>query len=71
MPLQTEAIRDLRDKAGYLLRRAFQRSLALFTEEARDFDVTSPQYIILVALAVIAKEVIPGDAADGWLSLEC
>ena len=52
MQPQAEAIRDLREKAGYLLRRAFQRSVALFTEEARDQDITSPQYIILVALAL-------------------
>ena len=52
MPAQAEAIRDLREKAGYLLRRAFQRSQALFTEDTRDLDITSPQYIILVALAL-------------------
>ncbi len=52
MPAQAEAIRDLREKAGYLLRRAFQRGQALFTEETRDLDITSPQYIILVALAL-------------------
>jgi DNA-binding MarR family transcriptional regulator len=52
MPAQAEAIRDLREKAGYLLRRAFQRSLALFAEETRAFDITGPQYIILVALAL-------------------
>ncbi len=52
MPAQAQAIRDLRDKAGYLLRRAFQRSQALFTEETRDLDITSPQYILLVALAL-------------------
>jgi DNA-binding MarR family transcriptional regulator len=49
---KVEAIRDLREKAGYLLRRAFQRSVALFAEEAREQDITSPQYIILVALAL-------------------
>jgi DNA-binding MarR family transcriptional regulator len=52
MPAQAEAIRDLREKAGYLLRRAFQRAQALFTEETRELDITSPQYIILVALAL-------------------
>lgn len=52
MPAQAEAIRDLREKAGYLLRRAFQRSQALFTDETRELDITSPQYIILVALAL-------------------
>ncbi len=52
MPAQAEAIRDLREKAGYLLRRAFQRSVALFTEATRDRDITSPQYVILVALAL-------------------
>jgi DNA-binding MarR family transcriptional regulator len=49
---KAEAVRDLREKAGYLLRRAFQRSLALFAEETREQDITSPQYIILVALAL-------------------
>ncbi len=52
MPAQAEAIRGLREKAGYLLRRAFQRSQALFAEESRAFDITAPQYIILVALAL-------------------
>ena len=52
MPAQAQAIRDLRVKAGYLLRRAFQRSQSLFTEETRDLDITSPQYILLVALAL-------------------
>jgi DNA-binding MarR family transcriptional regulator len=52
VPAQAEAIRDLREKAGYLLRRAFQRGQALFTEETRELDITSPQYIILVALAL-------------------
>jgi DNA-binding MarR family transcriptional regulator len=52
LPAQAEAIRDLREKAGYLLRRAFQRGQALFTEETRDLDITSPQYVILVALAL-------------------
>ncbi len=52
MPAQAEAVRELREKAGYLLRRAFQRSVAIFTEETREQDITSPQYIILVALAL-------------------
>ena len=52
MPAQAEAVRELREKAGYLLRRAFQRSVAIFTEESREQDITSPQYIILVALAL-------------------
>ena len=52
MPAASTAIRELRDKAGFLLRRAFQRSSAIFAEETRELDITGPQYIILVALAL-------------------
>lgn len=51
MPAEA-AIRDLRDKAGTLFRRAFQRGVAIFAEETRDLDITSGQYVILVALAL-------------------
>jgi MarR family transcriptional regulator, lower aerobic nicotinate degradation pathway regulator len=42
----------MRDKAGHLLRRAAQRNLLLFAEAAREFDITHPQYIILLGLAL-------------------
>ncbi len=41
---------DLHTAPGHLVRRAHQRSVALFMEEAADFDVTPVQFAILHAL---------------------
>jgi MarR family transcriptional regulator, lower aerobic nicotinate degradation pathway regulator len=39
------------DMPGHLIRRLQQISLALFTEQARDFDITPVQYSAIVAIA--------------------
>ena len=41
---------DLHTAPGHLVRRAHQRSVALFMEEAADFEVTPVQFAILHAL---------------------
>ncbi len=41
---------DLHKAPGHLARRAHQRTVALFTEEAAGFDVTPVQFAILNAL---------------------
>ncbi|MFT8243226.1 MarR family winged helix-turn-helix transcriptional regulator [Roseomonas sp. BN140053] len=46
-----ELIHPLSDKPGHLMRRAMQRSSAAYSEEAREFGITGPQHVILVALA--------------------
>jgi DNA-binding MarR family transcriptional regulator len=45
------AIHPLRDKPGYLVRCVHQRSTAIFAEESREFGVTGPQHVVMVALA--------------------
>jgi DNA-binding MarR family transcriptional regulator len=38
------------DQIGHLLRRAYQRHLAIFQEAAAEFDLTSTQFVALCAL---------------------
>lgn len=40
----------LSGKPGHLLRRAQQRSAAIYSEEAQEFGITGAQHVILVAL---------------------
>lgn len=35
---------------GHLIRRAHQRSTAVFMDETREFDITPPQYVALVTI---------------------
>ncbi|MFT8246956.1 MarR family winged helix-turn-helix transcriptional regulator [Roseomonas sp. BN140053] len=44
-------IHPLRDKPGHLVRCVQQRSATIFAEESREFGVTGPQHVIMVALA--------------------
>ena len=41
---------DFEHSPGYLIRRAHQRSVAIFMEETSDFDITPVQFSILNAL---------------------
>lgn len=41
---------DFRQAPGHLVRRAHQRSVAIFMEEMAEFDVTPVQFAILAAL---------------------
>ncbi|WHZ11993.1 MAG: Transcriptional regulator, MarR family [Burkholderiaceae bacterium] len=41
---------DLEHAPGHLIRRAHQRSVAIFMEEAAEFDITPVQFAILNAL---------------------
>lgn len=43
-------IDDLPDKPGHLIRLAHQRSVAVFTAAARDYNITALQHILMVAL---------------------
>lgn len=47
--------RELYEKPGHLIRRLQQIALALFMDEARDFDITPVQYS-----AILAIDVHPG-----------
>lgn len=42
--------RELYEKPGHLIRRLQQISLALFMDEARDFDITPVQYSAILAI---------------------
>ncbi|WP_424135517.1 MarR family winged helix-turn-helix transcriptional regulator [Roseomonas chloroacetimidivorans] len=48
---RSEDVLLLRDKPGHLMRRVQQRSTSIFAEESREFGVTGPQHVIMVALA--------------------
>ena len=41
---------DFENAPGHLIRRAHQRSVAIFMEETSDFDITPVQFAILNAL---------------------
>ena len=51
----SEALGDLHDKPGHLIRRCQQIAVALFLEECAEFDLTPMQYALLRA-----TEAMPG-----------
>ena len=69
---------DFRQVANHLIRRAHQRSVAIFAEEMAAFDVTPVQFAIVMTLmdkpgvdqVTLAAHVALDAATSGWLRRE-
>jgi MarR family transcriptional regulator, lower aerobic nicotinate degradation pathway regulator len=46
---------DLWDRPGYLLRRAYQRNIAIFDDECAEYGVTAVQYAMLTMLQEVPR----------------